>query len=75
MDGAAGCVRPEVFAKALVFTREDNGAACSDPHGCDRELEGGAVVVKGYVLSLVLKAFLFSAPPLILEVGAVTPKP
>lgn len=22
--GAAGCVRPEVFAKALVFTPEDN---------------------------------------------------
>lgn len=75
MDGAAGCVRPEVFAKALVLAPEDSGAACSDPHGCDRELEGGAVVEKSYVLSLVLKAFFFSAPPLILELGAVTPRP
>lgn len=74
MDSAAGCVRPEVFAKALVFAPEDNGG-CSDPHGCDRELEGGAVVGKAYVLGLVLQPFLFSAPPLILELGVVMPRP
>lgn len=73
VDGAAGCVRPEVFAKALGFAPQDNGAACSDPHGCYRELEGGAVVGKGCVLGLVLQAFLFSSPPLILEQGAVPP--
>lgn len=70
-----GCVRPEVFAKALGFALQDNGAARSDPLGCYRELGGGAVVGKGYVLGLVLQAFLFSAPPLILEQGAVPLRP